>query len=185
MTVYFKPSGYSNPSIYFWGAANGATTSWPGESMTSIGAGWYSYTFTGGGCSNIIFSNNGASQTADLNRCADGWYNGSWHNTNPDGARFGSTEQAIEEPLQVLTVRNYPNPFTNHTTISFSLPKTGDVHLKVYNLMGKEVATLANGRLEEGTHQLVFNGEKLSTGIYIFRLNYANQSITGKMIMKK
>ncbi|MGB0525211.1 MAG: starch-binding protein [Flammeovirgaceae bacterium] len=185
-TVYFKPSGYSNPSIYFWAADNGATTSWPGETMTNVGGGWYAYTFVGGNCANLIFSNNGANQTADLNRCGDGWYNGTWHSANPDaGARFGASPLQIDEPLKALTVSNYPNPFNRSTTIAFELPSTGAVSLKVYNLMGKEVATLANGELTQGMHELTFNGERLTAGIYIFRLNYADQSITGKMILKK
>lgn len=180
-TVYFKPSGYTNPTVYFWAVDNGATTTWPGESMTDIGGGWYSYTFANANCANVIFSNSGASQTADLNRCGDGWYNGSWHSTNPDGARFANN---IEEPMESLVVSSYPNPFKGNTTIAFNLPKTGEVSLKVYNLMGKEIANLANGELTAGYHNLKFNAAKQASGIYIYRLNYANQSITGKMILK-
>ena len=53
--------------------------------MTSEGNGWYSYTFQGASCANMIFSNNGSSKTADLSRCTEGWYyNNQWYDTNPD-----------------------------------------------------------------------------------------------------
>lgn len=181
MTVYFKPSGYSNPTIYFWAADNGATTSWPGESMTNEGGGWYSYTFTGGNCTNLIFSNSGSNQTGDLNRCGTGWYNGSWHNNNPDGARFGTQTTLAYS----LTASAYPNPFSTNTTISFTLPEDGETSLKVYNIMGKEIATLANEELSQGQHRLTFNAAGQSSGIYVYRLTYQGQSITGKIVLRK
>lgn len=86
MKVRFKkPSNWANATIFFWNPTpSGPSTSWPGEQMQSIGNGWYEYELPCATCSNVIFSNNGASQTADLSRCGDGWYNGSWHSSNPD-----------------------------------------------------------------------------------------------------
>lgn len=86
LTVHFQPDGYDDPEIYFWGVTpSGQTTSWPGVVMTDEGDGWYSYTLDGAECANVIFSNNGASQTQDLSRCSEGWYvDGTWHDTKPE-----------------------------------------------------------------------------------------------------
>lgn len=86
LTIHFKnTNGWANPSIYFWNPTpSGPSTTWPGEAMQDDGNGWFSYTLPCAECSNMIFSNNGASQTANLYRCDEGWYDGSWHNSNPD-----------------------------------------------------------------------------------------------------
>ena len=86
LTVHFKPSGYTNPMIYFWNVTpSGQETTWPGITMTAEADGWYKYTFTNATCANLIFSNNGSSQTPDLSRCnTEGWYmNGAWYNSKP------------------------------------------------------------------------------------------------------
>ncbi|WP_405207633.1 starch-binding protein [Aquimarina sp. LLG6339-5] len=85
MTIYYKGS-LSNPSIYYWNTTPIDTTvPWPGVTMNSIGNEWYSLKLEGINCSNIIFSNNGISQTQDLQRCGDGWYyNGAWYDSNPE-----------------------------------------------------------------------------------------------------
>ncbi|MBL6449620.1 starch-binding protein [Fulvivirga sp. 29W222] len=86
LTVHFKPSGYIEPEIYFWNVTpSGQSTSWPGETMIPEGDGWYLYTFEGADCANMIFSDNGNTQTVDLNRCNnEGWYTeGQWSDTKP------------------------------------------------------------------------------------------------------
>lgn len=85
MTVYYKGQ-LSNPNIYYWNTTPIASTvAWPGATMTDIGNGWYSFTFSGINCTNIIFNGNGANQTEDLQRCGDGWYyNGTWYDSNPE-----------------------------------------------------------------------------------------------------
>ncbi len=95
LKLYYKGS-LSNPSIYFWNTNPiNVDTNWPGESMTDIGNGWYLYTLDQISCTNLIFSDNGANQTADLNRCGDGWYyNGTWYDSNPN-------EQSQPEELTV------------------------------------------------------------------------------------
>jgi len=68
--------------------------------------------------------------------------------------------------------QNYPNPFNPSTSIKFSIPSNGNVNLKVYNLLGKEVSSLVNGNLNSGVYSVDFNGANLSSGTYIYRLNY-------------
>ncbi len=72
--------------------------------------------------------------------------------------------------------QNYPNPFNPSTRISFSLPQTGVVTLKVFNLLGQEVSTLANSAMAAGTHQIEWDGRDgagrvLSSGVYFYRID--------------
>jgi hypothetical protein len=67
--------------------------------------------------------------------------------------------------------QNYPNPFNPSTKISYSIPKQSFVSIKIYNIIGQEVASLVNGVQEEGHHQVVFDARNLSSGIYIAKMN--------------
>lgn len=81
--------------------------------------------------------------------------------------------------------QNYPNPFNPTTKIEFSVPQSGEVKIVVYDLLGKEVQTLVNRQMAVGAHSVSFTSAGLSTGIYIYRLETANTSITKKMVLVK
>jgi len=81
--------------------------------------------------------------------------------------------------------QNYPNPFNPNTTIKFSVPENGEITLKVYNLLGQEVATLMNGELNAGTYEANFDASKLSSGIYFYTLEAKNFTSTRKMVLLK
>jgi hypothetical protein len=81
--------------------------------------------------------------------------------------------------------QNYPNPFNPSTNISFVLPSASVVQLKVYNLLGQEVASLVDGRLNSGNHSVNFDASKLSSGVYIYRLSSGGISYSRKMILVK
>ncbi|GJQ31995.1 MAG: hypothetical protein HBSAPP04_08340 [Ignavibacteriaceae bacterium] len=81
--------------------------------------------------------------------------------------------------------QNYPNPFNPSTTISFSVPSKSFVTVKVYNVLGKEVATLANGEFESGRHSVDFNASDLASGVYYYTISAGNFSSTKKMILMK
>lgn len=81
--------------------------------------------------------------------------------------------------------QNFPNPFNPTTTISFSIPDNEFVSLKVYDLSGKEVANLINSSLVRGSYKVDFNAEKLSSGIYIYKLVTKNFSDIKRMILVK
>ena len=81
--------------------------------------------------------------------------------------------------------QNYPNPFNPTTTISFSLPKDGDVILCVYNSLGKQVAKLVNGTMSQGTYEYNWVAKNISSGTYFYRLQYDGKSIIKKMVLQK
>jgi photosystem II stability/assembly factor-like uncharacterized protein len=88
-------------------------------------------------------------------------------------------------PQEVALFNNYPNPFNSSTTIRFKLPKSGFVTLKVYNLLGEEIETLISGQKSAGEHQVKWNAEGLSTGIYFYRLQAGESTETKKLILQK
>ncbi len=88
-------------------------------------------------------------------------------------------------PQKFQLQQNYPNPFNPSTVINFTIPKAGNVSLKVYNVLGQEVATLVNGFKAPQSYTVEFNGANLATGIYFFTLKYGDQSITKKMLLLK
>ncbi|MFQ3597369.1 MAG: T9SS type A sorting domain-containing protein [Chloroherpetonaceae bacterium] len=73
-------------------------------------------------------------------------------------------------PKQFTLSQNYPNPFNPTTVISYQLPTASTVSLKIYDVLGKEVATLVNGRQDAGTYNFNFNASTLASGIYFYRL---------------
>ncbi len=82
--------------------------------------------------------------------------------------------------------QNYPNPFNPSTTISFSLANSGNTTLKVYNVLGNEVATLFNGNAEAGKlYNVKFDATKLSTGMYIYKLQNGNNVEVKKLTLVK
>jgi glucuronoarabinoxylan endo-1,4-beta-xylanase len=81
--------------------------------------------------------------------------------------------------------QNYPNPFNPTTAISYQLPVASEVSLKVYDLLGREVATLLNERRNAGVHRINFNATNLSSGTYFYRLQAGTFTQTKKMILVK
>ncbi|PIW99122.1 MAG: hypothetical protein COZ80_07030 [Ignavibacteria bacterium CG_4_8_14_3_um_filter_37_9] len=81
--------------------------------------------------------------------------------------------------------QNYPNPFNPSTEITFQIPNNGNVHLKVYNSIGKEVATLVNEYKESGIYSITFNASLLPDGVYYYTISVNQYSSTKKMILLK
>jgi hypothetical protein len=90
-----------------------------------------------------------------------------------------------ENPAEFRLAQNYPNPFNPTTTIAYSLQRDAKVTLAVYDILGREVATLVNGAQIAGQHKVSFSGENLATGVYIYRLQVADKIITKKMALVK
>jgi hypothetical protein len=81
--------------------------------------------------------------------------------------------------------QNYPNPFNPETVIRFALPEAGYVKGVVYDILGREVTTLLNGEMNSGNHEVKFDAEGLTSGIYVFRLQAGQNSSNIKMILTK
>ena len=81
--------------------------------------------------------------------------------------------------------QNYPNPFNPNTTIKYSIPERSDVTLKVYDMLGEEVASLVNESKDKGSYEINFDASKLSSGMYVYRLNAGDLTISKKMMLIK
>ncbi len=84
-----------------------------------------------------------------------------------------------------ILTQNYPNPFNPTTTISYSIPKPGLVTLKVYDILGREIATLVNENKLSGNYEIKFNASNLASGIYFYQLHAGNFIETKKLILLK
>ncbi|MCC5932693.1 MAG: T9SS type A sorting domain-containing protein [Balneolales bacterium] len=113
----------------------------------------------------------------------------SWDNNNGQDYFINlavptAAEPSGESPLQFALHQNYPNPFNPVTVISYQLPEAAEVSLEVFNLQGQRVATLVSGELRNaGTHQHRFDGSRLSSGIYLYRLSAGSFTETRKMVL--
>jgi hypothetical protein len=101
----------------------------------------------------------------------------------------GKTIVGIEDQSELPKVYTlypaYPNPFNPATTISFDLPKSSKVTLKVFNILGEEVATLVSDRLSAGSHSYKWDASSLASGVYMYRLQAGNYVETKKMVLMK
>ena len=88
-------------------------------------------------------------------------------------------------PHDIKLYQNYPNPFNPTTTINYQLPASENVVLKVYNLLGEEIATLVNGSQQAGIHSVIFNAGRYSSGIYFYSIRTNNLTLTKKMMLVK
>ncbi len=95
----------------------------------------------------------------------------------------GVADNNLLIPVQYSLSQNYPNPFNPSTTIRFAIPKTSNVNLTVYNVLGQRIETLANKVLSAGTYNVMFDASKFSSGIYFYTLKTGNYLMTKKMIL--
>ena len=88
-------------------------------------------------------------------------------------------------PNQFFLKQNHPNPFNPVTEIRYVIPEEGLVNLKIFNVLGEEVASLVNENQSQGNHTVIFNAEFLSSGVYIYRLEMGGNSSVKKCIILK
>ncbi|TNE74499.1 T9SS type A sorting domain-containing protein [bacterium] len=102
---------------------------------------------------------------------------------------FGPITTSVKElnsvPTEIKLLQNYPNPFNPTTQISFELPQAMNVKLSVYDMLGREVATLINGSAKAGLNTASWNALEVSSGLYIYRLQAGNMSFTKTMTLIK
>jgi Secretion system C-terminal sorting domain len=112
------------------------------------------------------------------------WYDGLSYARVETGSA-GVIAESLTLPNGIALDQNYPNPFNPTTAIQFSLSQNAPIQLKVYDLLGKEVAVLAGGRMGAGVHRVIWNAQGLSAGLYLCRLTMGAQSKTIKLMLLK
>ena len=96
-----------------------------------------------------------------------------------------STEDENIIPTEFALSQNFPNPFNPTTTIEFTVDTAQDIRLSVFDILGREVAVLAQGPIAAGTHTVQFDATDLASGTYFYRVTGANKSITRTMLLLK
>jgi len=90
-----------------------------------------------------------------------------------------------EEQMETTLTQNYPNPFNPSTQVRFTLGETQQVSLKVYDTVGREVATIVEGRLTAGSYERTFRADNLASGVYFLRFITENRILTSQMTLMK
>lgn len=101
------------------------------------------------------------------------------------GQIIGIPSIGNELPQRFSLYQNFPNPFNPSTTITFDIPQSGFVTLKIYDVRGREVSRLINSVLSAGRHAINFKAYELSSGIYFYSLSNGGKTLTNKMILTK
>ncbi|HVN48243.1 MAG TPA: glycoside hydrolase family 9 protein [Bacteroidota bacterium] len=106
---------------------------------------------------------------------------------SPNGLPTSTTQvnPPKEVPQGFALYQNFPNPFNPSTVIRYSLPVTNYALLKVYDILGREIATLVNERQTAGVHQVVFNASKFASGVYFYQLQCGATCVTKKLVLMK
>ncbi|UCE66250.1 MAG: T9SS type A sorting domain-containing protein [Candidatus Zixiibacteriota bacterium] len=112
---------------------------------------------------------------------AYGGNNGDW----PTGIWDDFISENKNPPQDFFIEQNYPNPFNASTTIRFFLIKSANVNLAVYDLLGRKIRTLLDGRLQAGLYSLIWDAENYSSGTYFYTIRSASSFETKKMILIK
>lgn len=133
----------------------------------------------------------------------NGTGNGAYNGTNPNGiinnmngiivqtavydtiVPFGIQNLHTGVPKEYSLHQNYPNPFNPVTKIKFDIPAYSEVNLKIYDILGNEVADLFNGKLEAGFYEADFNASSYASGVYFYRIDAGNYQSVKRMILVK
>lgn len=91
----------------------------------------------------------------------------------------------VEIPKEFSLMQNYPNPFNPSTTIEYTIPENSVVTLKIYDILGKEVAGIVNKYQNQGSYIVNWNASGFSSGVYIYKLTAGSYTATKKMILSK
>jgi aminopeptidase N len=88
-------------------------------------------------------------------------------------------------PTDFMVVGNYPNPFNSSTVIKLELPEAGQVRIDIFDILGKQIQTLYDGYMNAGHSEVVWNGDKVSSGVYLYKVISGDRTATRRMIMVK
>jgi hypothetical protein len=101
------------------------------------------------------------------------------------GHDTASQFSAVAGPADFLIVSVHPNPFNPVTTLTLAIPREGGVCVRIYNLLGQQVAEPLNRRLEAGLHTLTIDGSRWASGVYVAVAEQADQTRSQKMLLLK
>jgi len=146
---------------------------------TNLGTSWtLSHTHTA--------AQNDISLATDGAGCMTGWSGGTTGTiAKMTGVPVGINDPTSEIPSAYSLMQNYPNPFNPATSITFALPIAGNVELKVYDILGKEVASIVSGNMNAGTHIVPFDASALASGVYIYKITAGSFIDSKKMVLIK
>lgn len=175
-TVYSR--GFTN--TYTFANGQGTNGAWPGVQSTSIGNNWFR-TEVNGPCTEIIFSNNGGNQTADLNVCATApYYTNGQFVSNPPSDFPGSAKSLN----QTIGVKVYPNPFTDQFEVTLN-DTTGTILFELVNSLGQVINSQSEDVTSNNSFTVVLNNSDVASGLYFYKISQQNDVLaTGKLLKK-
>lgn len=95
------------------------------------------------------------------------------------------TKEKVTNPYTYSLDQNYPNPFNSQTTIKFSVAKSGNVKIKLFDILGREVSTIVDGQYEAGKHSVIYNASNLASGVYFYFMISGDYKVSKKMVLIK
>jgi hypothetical protein len=109
----------------------------------------------------------------------------SWVDVDLLGSPTAAQKNSLGLPEKLILFQNYPNPFNPSTTIRYELPRSSEVRLSVFDILGREVSVLVNERRDAGVHEVKFDGSNFSSGVYFYRLQAGNFVQSKKLAIVK
>ncbi len=141
-------------------------------------------TNNGASWSNVGFANDFVHTLSVLGTNLFAWNNGIWR--RPLSEMITSVRVSSPNvPAEFTLEQNYPNPFNPETRIGFRIPGAGYVSLKVFDVLGRNVANLVNSSMSPGNYEATFNGSNLASGTYFYRLQSGKFFQTRKLVLQK
>lgn len=144
-------------------------------------AGTYSYNAYVGMHPSVVWATD--SFTFEKLTTGDGAPVSEWANWGEEFANILNNTASLPESVELFAA--YPNPFNPKVAISYQLPATSLVNLRVYDIAGREVAELVNGWRDAGQHEVIFDASNLASGVYLYQLQADGRSLSGKMVLIK
>ena len=161
----------TSEGVYFYNVANPSVPVFSGEFLTGT---QFQHAYIGEG--------NALAFNRDRGVAGPGSYEGLVNFSGVTSVKQGGPN-GVATQYQLL--QNYPNPFNPSTKISYQLPVSSFVTLKIYDIIGREISTLVNERENAGQYEVTFDGSRLASGVYFYRIQAGTFSATKKFVLMK
>jgi hypothetical protein len=187
-TISIAGNYTSGQDLLLFTNQNGITGTWDAISGSMVLTGNVAPAVYQAALRTVQYKNSSASPVTS-DRIISFTVNDGYDNSNLQSRIINYTTTGVEDlasmPKKYELYQSYPNPFNPTTMIKFDLPNESKVSLKVYNLLGEEVATVVNGIMPAGHQSVAFNASKLASGMYIYRIEAGSFSQVKKMLLMK